>query len=198
MEAGILSKTPDRFRAPTVEPCVVRLPDGHVQMKGDAARFPDTCPRCGSAPAKTMVKLRLTRFRLNKVNDVTAPLETKIKLRSARARLLSKNSNRATKIPFCRRCGWTLNAAHYIPALLGGVFIVFVVPFLQHFHHKLFPWFSTGIAVGVTASLVDAAFRNLPRLLINPGVKVVVVTKDSVELAFDDQMYAERFVLLNR
>jgi hypothetical protein len=118
-------------------------------------------------------------------------------LRSVRASFL-KNSNRAIKVPFCQRCGWTLKAAQYLPAILGGVFIVFVVPLLQHSHHKLFPWFSTGLAVGITASLVDAVFKHLPSLFIHTGVEVVAITKDSAELAFDDPMYAEQFVLLNR
>jgi hypothetical protein len=197
MEDEIFSKTPDRYRARTVESCVTRLPDGHVQMKGDAARFPERCPRCGSAPAKTMVKLRLTKLLPFKVHSASPPLKTEDVVHSVRLRLI-KNSNRAIKIPFCRQCGWTLKAAQYLPGILGFVFIVFVVPLLQHSHRNLFPWFSTAVAVGVTASLVDTVFRYLPNLFINPGVKLVAVTKDSAELAFDDQMYAEQFVLLNR
>jgi ribosomal protein S27AE len=197
MEDGIISRTPDRFRVRTVEPRVARLPDGHVQMMGDIALFPERCPRCGGSPAKTEVKLRLTKGRLFKVNDGTAPAGTEVNLRSIRASLF-KNSNRTIKIPFCQRCGWTLKATQYIPAILGGVFIVFVIPLLQHSHRKLFPSFSTGIAVGMTASLVDAAFRHLPRLFVKPGVQIVAITKDSAELAFDDPMYAEQFVLLNR
>ena len=197
MEDGIFSKTADRFRVRTVEPRVARLHNGHVQMMGDTVLFPDRCPRCGSSPAKTEVKLRLTKARLLKVNDGSTPAGTEVNLRSISASLL-KSSNRAIKVPFCRQCGWPLKVAQYLPAILGGVFIVFVVPLLQHSHPKLFPWFSTGLAVGMTASFVDVAFRHLPRLFVKPGVEIVAITKDSAELAFDDPMYAEQFVLLNR
>jgi len=197
MEDVISSKTNILFRARTVEPCVIRLPNGNVRVTGDAARFPDLCPRCERSPAKTEIKLRLTKPRVFKADSADTPAQTDVNWSSTKARRI-KSSNRVIKIPFCRQCGWPLKAAQYLPAILGGVFIVFVVPLLQHSHRKLFPWFSTGLAVGMTASLVDVAFRHLPRLFVKPGVEIVAITKDSAELAFDDPMYAEQFVLLNR
>jgi hypothetical protein len=50
----------------------------------------------------------------------------------------------------------------------------------------------------LTAGLVSAVFEYMPRLLIDPGVKIVTLGNGIVELAFNDQIYAEKFVLLNR
>jgi len=36
------------------------------------------------------------------------------------------------------------------------------------------------------------------KTFFKPGVEVVAAKTNSIELAFDDQMYAERFVELNR
>jgi hypothetical protein len=196
MKDEIPGAIPAEFRVPAVEPRVVRLPDGNVRMNGSSARFPETCPRCGGAPAETEVKLRLTP-RFFKGNDGYAPAKGNEEMRSAMVKLF-KSNNRAIKIPFCRRCGWLLKSVQYLPAILGTAFIVFVVPYLQLSHPKLFPWVSTGIAVAVMASVVDAVCRHLPKLFVNAGVEVVAMTKDSADLAFDDPMYAEKFVELNR
>ncbi|MGP8259458.1 MAG: hypothetical protein ACLQM6_05835 [Acidobacteriaceae bacterium] len=199
MKDEVLGTTTAQFRVRTAAPCVVRLPDGHVQMTGDSARFPETCPRCGSAPANTMVKLRLTKP-IFKINDGIATVETNVKLRMARMSLL-KNNNRGIKIPFCRRCGWTIKVVQYLPAILGGAVMVFLGPVIEHSHPRQFPWYSSGIAViagALTAGLIPVLFEYLPRLFIAPGVKIVAATKGSVELVFDDPMYAEKFVLLNR
>lgn len=146
-----------------------------------------------------MVKLRLTKalFRTS-VGIVSA--ETKVKLHMARMSLL-KNSNRGIKIPFCRSCGWTLKVVQYLPAILGGAVTVFLGPMIEHSHPRQIPWYTSSIAVMagmLTAGLVPAAFEYMPRLFLSPGVKIVAITKDTAELVFDDLMYAERFVLLNR
>ena len=78
---------------------------------------------------------------------------------------------------------------------------VFLGPAIEHSHPRQLPWYSSGVAVVagmLTAGLVPAAFEYMPRLILRSGVKVVAATKDSAELVFDDLMYAERFVLLNR
>jgi len=146
-----------------------------------------------------MVKLRLTKP-LIKANDSFAPAEANVKLYMARMSLL-KNSNRGIKIPFCRRCGWTLKVVQYLPAILGGTVTVFLTPVIEHAHPTQFPWYSRGIAAMagmLTAGLIPAAFEYMPRLFLTPGIKIVAIDKYSAELAFDDLMYAERFVLLNR
>jgi hypothetical protein len=109
--------------------------------------------------------------------------------------------NIITKIPFCRRCGWTQKTAQFIPAILGCAVIGFLDPRIQNYRPAQLPWFSAGTACFagmLTAGLVNAAFDYMPRLLIDPGVKAVALGKGIVELAFNDQMYAEKFVLLNR
>jgi hypothetical protein len=199
MKDVIFGAVPAEFRVRTVEPCVIRLPDGNVRMHGDSARFPDRCPRCGSSPASTGVKLRLTRSRLFKADSASAPAQTDANLRAIRARLIK--SNRSIKIPFCRRCGWTLKITQFLPGFLGCAVIGFVDPRIQNFRPGQLPWFSAGtacLAGMLTAGVITAVFDYMPKLLIDPGVKVVAVTKDSAELAFDDPMYAEQFVLLNR
>jgi hypothetical protein len=193
MEDVISSKTSTLFRVRTVEPAVIRLPNGHVQVTGDSPRFPDSCPRCGSMPAKTLVKLRASKVRRKKSEQGSvAPVQPAIKV--ARGETL-------TKIPFCRRCGWTLKITQFLPGILGCGVIAFLDPRIQNFRPSGIPWFSAGTAViagMLTAALVNVVFEYLPTLLIDPGVKVVTVGKGIVELAFDDQLYAEKFVLLNR
>jgi hypothetical protein len=199
MEVKIANPFPASFSARTTVPSVVRLPNGHVQMTGDSARFPDSCLRCGSSPAKTMVKLRLTKP-LFKSNDGIFSVEAKANLRLVRTSLF-KNSNRRIKIPFCRCCGWTLKIIQFLPGILGAVVIGILDPLIQNFRPRQVPWFSAGTAFFagmMTAGLVTALFEYMPRLFLRPGVKIVAITKDSAELAFDDLMYAERFVLLNR
>ena len=200
MEDVISSKTNILFRARTVEPCVIRLPNGNVRVTGDAARFPDLCPRCERSPAKTEIKLRLTKPRVFKADSADTPAQTDFNWSSTKARRI-KSSNRVIKIPFCRQCGWSLKVAQNLPVIFGCLAMGYLGPLIERSHPRQFPWFSSGIAVvtgAVAAGLVDAVLRYLPNLIIDPGVKVVAVTKDSAELAFNDQMYAEKFVLLNR
>ena len=46
--------------------------------------------------------------------------------------------------------------------------------------------------------IISWAFQQVFKASFKPGVEVVAAQKNSIELAFDDQMYAERFVELNR
>ncbi len=193
MEDVISSKTNIPFRPRTVEPTVVRLPNGHVQVTGDSARFPYLCPRCGSTPAKTLFRLRVDKVRRTKAEPGSiASYQAAIKLATGKI---------MTKIPYCRRCGWTLKITQFIPAMLGCAVIGFLDPRIQNYRPSQLPWFSAGtacLAGMLTAALVNVAFDYMPRLLIDPGVKAVALGKGVVELAFNDPMYAEQFVLLNR
>jgi hypothetical protein len=194
MKDEVLGTATAHFRVRTAAPCVVRLPDGHVQMTGDSARFPETCPRCGSSPANTCVKLRVNKARLAKLEQASIHV-VKPAIR------VFKGNIPSIKFPFCRRCGWTLKITQFLPAILGGAVISILDPLIHNFRPRQVPWFSAGTAFFagmMTAGLITALFEYMPRLFINPGVKVVAATKDSVELVFDDLMYAEKFVLLNR
>ena len=193
MEDVISNKANTLFRARTAEPTVIRLPNGHVQVTGDSSRFPDFCPRCGNRPARTLVKLLAYKARRSKPEQGM--------MASDRAAIKVARGKVQIKIPFCRRCGWTLKISQFLPWLLGCVVIGFLDPRIQNYRPSQIPWFSAGtalIAGMVTAGLVTAAFEYMPRLLIDPGVKVVAVGKGVLELAFNDPMYAEQFVLLNR
>jgi len=46
--------------------------------------------------------------------------------------------------------------------------------------------------------IISWAFHQVFKTFFKPGVEVVAAKTNSIELAFDDQMYAERFVELNR
>jgi hypothetical protein len=173
MKVKVLTTIPDRVRIQARVPCVTRLPNGHVQMEGGSVRFPERCPRCGNSPANTEVKLRFTKMRL-------------------------KGTGRSIKVPFCRRCGWTLKTVQYLPAILTTVFVIFVVPLLKLSHPTLFPKISEAAEIAILPAVAGAAFEWLPRLFIRSGVEIVAVKKGSAELAFDDPLYAEKFVLLNR
>jgi hypothetical protein len=193
MEDVISSKTNNLFRVRIVEPPVIRLPNGHVQVTGDCARFPDSCPRCGSTPAKTLVRLRFYKFRHTKPEQGTIASDQPA-IKVAKRKIM-------IKIPFCRRCGWTLKITQFLPGILGCVVIGFLGPLIQNYRPRQLPWFSAGtafLAGMLTAGLVNAVFEYMPRLLIDPGVKIVTLGKGIVELAFNDQIYAEKFVLLNR
>ena len=193
MKDAISSKTNNLFRARTAEPTVIRLPNGHVQVTGDSARFPDSCPRCGSTPARTLVKLRFYKARHTKPEPGSfASDQPAIKV--AKGKIMAK-------IPFCRRCGWTLKIIQFIPGILGCAVIGFLDPRIQNYRPSQLPWFSAGTACFagmLTAGLVNVSFDYMPRLFIDPGVKAVALGKGIVELAFNDQIYAEQFVLLNR
>jgi hypothetical protein len=105
------------------------------------------------------------------------------------------------KIPFCRRCGWTLKIIQFVPGILGCAVIGFLDPKIQNYRPGQLPWFSAGsaaLAGMLTTGLVTAVFDSMPRLFLDAGVKVTALRKGVLELAFDDQMYAEQFVLLNR
>lgn len=193
MDDVVASKTDNLFRVSTVEPAVIRLPSGHVQVTGDDARFPDSCPRCGGSPAKTLVKLHVSKVRCKKPEPRSiAPSQPALKV--ATGTILNK-------IPFCRRCGWTLKTIQFLPGIVGVVAIGFLDTRIQNYRPAQFPWFSAGTAVFagmLAAALVTAALDYMPRLFIDPGVKIAVLGKGKVELAFNDPVYAEKFVLLNR
>ena len=193
MENAISNKTDTLFRSRTAERTVIRLPNGHVQVTGDSARYPDSCPRCGTRPAKTLVKLRAYKVRRTKPELGNFALNQPA-IKAAKGKI-------TLKIPFCRRCGWTLKIIQFLPGILGAGVIGFLDPRIQSYRPSQVPWFSAGSAVFagmLTTGLVTAAFEYMPRLFIDPGVKIVAVGKGVVELAFDDQIYAEQFVLLNR
>jgi hypothetical protein len=193
MEDVISSKANNLFRARTADPAVIRLPNGHVQVTGDSSRFPDFCPRCGSRPAKTSVKLRAYKGRRTKPDQgIMASDQAAIKVAKGKIQI---------RIPFCRRCGWTLKTTQFLPGVLGCVVIGLLDPRIQNYRPSQLPWFSAGTAViagMLTAGLVTAAFDCMPRLIIDPGVKAVALGKGIVELAFNDPIYAEQLVLLNR
>ena len=177
MGVALSSQAANRFKAPTAEPLVTRLPDGHVRVRGSDARFPDRCPRCGTAPAQTKVKLRFQKFH---------------------AKNFWRLNSHSTKLPFCTRCGRTLNALPYIIGILGFLSATFVVPHLETrglTPHSIFP---SAFAIFLITVVSSATIEELPRLFFKPGVQVVAADKDSTDLAFDDPMYAEQFVLLNR
>lgn len=55
-----------------------------------------------------------------------------------------------------------------------------------------------GVVIIVFFLIISSVFDLIFKLFYKPGVVVVVADKDCFELAFDDQMYAEKFVELNR
>jgi hypothetical protein len=171
------SNTANRFKAQTAEPSVARLPDGHVRVRGSAARFPERCPRCGTVPARTKVKLRFEKFR---------------------AKNFSIFNSHSIKLPFCTRCGRVLNALPYIIGMLSFVFITFAVPHIKtrgSSPHSIIP---SAFAAFLITLISGIAIERVPRLFFKPRVQVVGADADSADLAFEDPMYAEQFVLLNR
>jgi hypothetical protein len=177
MGIALSIKTANRLKVQTSEPSVARLPDGHVRVRGSATRFPEKCPRCGAFPARTEVKLRFQKFR---------------------AKNFWRHSSQSIKLPFCARCGRTLNALPYIIGLFGFLFATFVVPRIKtpgFSPHSILP---SAFAVFLITIVSGGVIEELPRLFFKPGVQVLSADADSVDLAFDDPMYAEQFVLLNR
>jgi hypothetical protein len=166
-----------RYRVQTVELVVVRLPDGNVRMNGSSAIFPKTCPRCGSVQANTDVKLRFAKFRL--------------------ANFLKLNSW-SVKIPFCQRCGGILNAVPWVAGFVSFVFMTFVVPLLKIPGFGVPSRIPPYVAAALAAAFAAAAIEGVPRMMFKPRVEIVAVEKGSGELAFEDRMYAEQFVELNR
>jgi hypothetical protein len=175
MKDEILGTIPAEFRVKTIEPRVARLPDGNVRMNGSGARFPETCPRCGRTPADTEVKLHFMKMRLASLTHI-----------------------QPVKIPFCKRCARTLKTAQYLPAFLSGLFVAFAVPALKLTNPNLYPHVPAWLVVAVVPMLAGMMFEWAPRAFVKAGVEVVGVGKDFADLAFDDQMYAEKFVEMNR
>ncbi len=177
MKDEIFGTMPAEFRSMTIEPPVVRLPDGHVRVYRSGARFPNTCPRCGRSPAETEVKLGFMKLKL-----------------------ASFTRNRSIKVPFCSRCGRTLKTARVISAILGALAVAAAESLISNRNllPKIPPGFAAMIAAAVAAAVVGALFEWAPNVFVRAGVEVVGMGKDFTDLAFDDQMYAERFVELNR
>ena len=94
MEDEILSIDPNRSTLSC--PYVIRLADGHVRVTATSILFPESCPRCGSSPATSNI-------RLHSAND----------------------ENQSIKLPFCRNCGWSLNIGQYLfAAILFALFLL--------------------------------------------------------------------------
>jgi hypothetical protein len=168
MEDEFVSISPDRFGGVKREPYVTRLPDGHVRMAGTSVLFPEFCPRCGGTPAETNVRLHF-----------------------------AKDNRGSIKIPFCRRCAWTLNLTQYAFAALMCVLFLYFFPRFKFPHYR---WLAVPdfVPVIVVCVLLSMIFEQFFKLVFKPRVEVVMMWKDSAELAFEDQMYAEKFVELNR
>jgi hypothetical protein len=171
MKDEVLSINPDRFDAMKSDPYVVRLPDGHVRVTASSIVFPETCPRCGSSPANTNVSLHLS-----KPNSENSP---------------------SIKLPFCKHCGWTLRITQY---LFAAFFCSFMFALVPHLKIPIPNWLSkmpSGLVFIAVFLIISSVFNQVFKLFYKPGVEVVVADKDCFELAFDDQMYAEKFVELN-
>jgi hypothetical protein len=147
----------------------MRLADGHIRVTADSIVFPKTCPRCGATPANTGVRLK---------GD--------------------GKGGRSIKIPYCKRCGWMLNFIEYsFAALLIGVILI-VVP---HFKVPIAGWTtksSSTIAMFAVFFGAGWIFEQLFKLFFKPGVTVITWTRESIDVSFENQMYAEKFVELNR
>jgi hypothetical protein len=156
-------------RSVLTDPYVIRLPDGHVRITATSILFPETCPRCGSSPANTTVSLSS-----------------------------GGESSQSIKLPFCRRCGWALNITQYSFVVAFCAFFFFVFP---HLRIPIPSWLSgipSSIVVIVVFLIIGLVSQLIFKMIFKPGVEVVVAEKDSIELSFDDQMYADKFVELNR
>jgi hypothetical protein len=171
MQDETLSINPNRETRTSqgLDPYVIRLPDGYVRVTAESIAFPETCPRCGSVPASVGVRLR---------GD-------------------GKGSHSIT-IPYCKRCGWSLNFIQYffVAFLLVAMFVIF-----PHFKVPSFGWTAKlPSTVVLLAILLGASwvFEQLFKLFFKPRVSIIAWTKDSIDLSFEDQMYAEKFVELNR
>jgi hypothetical protein len=151
------------------DPYVVRLPDGHVRVTATSILFPETCPRCGSSPASTNVSL-------HSAND----------------------SNQSIKLPFCRRCGWSLNITQYLFAAIVCSFFLLVLPHLRISTPNWLSKVPPSIVLIAFFWIISWAFQQVFKAFYRPGVEVVAAKDNSIELAFDDQMYAEKFVEMNR
>jgi len=168
MEDEILSIIPNRNT--TTDPYVIRLPDGHVRVTATSIVFPETCPRCGSSPANTKVRLHLTKG--------------------------GSEHKPSIKLPFCQRCGLMLNITQYLFAAILVVIMLFVIPHLSRF--SLFSRWHSSVAFIASLWIISWVLDQVFKLFYKPGVEVVVAKEDCFELVFDDQMYAEKFVELNR
>jgi hypothetical protein len=151
------------------DPYVVRLPDGPVRVTATSILFPETCPRCGSSPASTNVSLHSAR-----------------------------DSSQSIKLPFCKRCGWSLNITQYLFAAILCALFLLVLPHLRVPTPNWLSKVPPSIVLIAAFWIIGWAFQLVFKVFYKPGVEVVAAQKDSIELAFDDQMYAERFVELNR
>lgn len=111
------------------------------------------------------------------------PANTGVRLRG------EGRGSRSISIPYCKRCGWALNFIQYLFAVLLLIGMLWIFPHLQVPSTLVL----TAIACGALWF-----FELLFKLSFKPGISVVAWTKDSIELSFEDQMYAEKMVELNR
>jgi hypothetical protein len=168
MEDEILSINPEKFGGRATDPYVVRLPDGHVRVTGSSIVFPETCPRCGASPANTKVGLGK-----------------------------GGEGKRTISLPFCKQCGWSLNLTRYV-FLAIFLPIWFAFPNMKLPLLRWFPKVSPGFLFIGIALILGWASDEVFKLIFKPRVEVVTAEKDSIVLAFEDQMYAEKFVEINR
>lgn len=111
------------------------------------------------------------------------PANTRVRLKG------QGKGSRSISIPYCKRCGWALNFIQYLFAAL------LLIGMLWMFPHLKVP--STLVLIAIAWGALWA-FELLFKLSFKPGISVVAWTRDSIDLCFEDKMYAERLVELNR
>jgi len=89
-----------------------------------------------------------------------------------------------------------LNITQYLFAAILVVIMLFVIPHLSRF--SLFSRWHSSVAFIASLWIISWVLDQVFKLFYKPGVEVVVAKEDCFELVFDDQMYAEKFVELNR
>ena len=152
-----------------VDPYVMRLPNGHVRVTAASILFPETCPRCGSSPADTNVNLSS-----------------------------DGEFSQSIKLPFCRRCGRALNITQYSFLVAICAFFYFFFPHLQISIPSWLSRIPSNIVVIAVFLIIGWGSQLIFKAIFKPGVEIVTADGHSIELSFDDQMYADKFVELNR
>jgi ribosomal protein S27AE len=164
MKDEFVSIDPSRFGG-----YVIRLPSGNVQVNGTLVEFPAFCPRCGSSPAKTGVRLH-------------PPHDSEVSF----------------VLPFCARCGWSLRLTGYLYAILLGAFMFFIFPHWKVPTLSFLSKVPTEVIEVLCFLAVGWVFSQIFELFYKPRVQLVGLKGDFAEFAFEDPMYAEKFVELNR
>jgi len=111
------------------------------------------------------------------------PANTRVRLKG------HGEGGRGISIPYCKRCGWALNVTQYlfIAVIVIGMFWIFP-------HLKLSSRLIFFAIVWGAGWLIQLVFQ----LVFKPDVAVVDWTSDSIDLSFENQVYAEKFVEMNR